>query len=96
MFAIINRETQVSGQELSDVKRLKAELFVNNSYDKNIRPVRIQSSTITVGIIIIFFFFLINNPSPAEPGYALPLQIVYIQIDCLLKKPTDLDLHCCH
>ena len=26
------------------------------------------------------------NPSPAEPGYVLPLQTV--------KKPTDLDLHC--
>ena len=27
----------------------------------------------------------IVNPSPAEPGYTLPLQTV--------KKPTDLDLH---
>ena len=34
------------------------------------------------------------NPSPAEPRYALPLQTVQIQISWLLKKPTDLDLHC--
>ena len=34
------------------------------------------------------------NPSPAEPGYTLPLQTVYMQISWLLKKPTDLDLHC--
>ena len=34
------------------------------------------------------------NPCPAEPGYTLPLQTVQIQIIWLLKKPTDLDLHC--
>ena len=34
------------------------------------------------------------NPSPAEPGYVLSLQTVQIQISWLLKKPTDLDLHC--
>ena len=35
------------------------------------------------------------NFCPAEPGYALPLQTVQIQISWLLKKPTDLlDLHC--
>ena len=34
------------------------------------------------------------NPCPAEPGYILPLQTLYIQISWLLKKPTDLDLHC--
>ena len=34
------------------------------------------------------------NPCHAEPGYTLPLQTVYIQISWLLKKPTDLDLHC--
>ena len=34
------------------------------------------------------------NPSLAEPGYVLPLQTVKIQISWLLKKPTDLDLHC--
>ena len=34
------------------------------------------------------------NPCPAEPGYTLPLQPVQIQISWLLKKPTDLDLHC--
>ena len=33
-------------------------------------------------------------PFPAEPGYALPFQTVQIQISWLLKKPTDLDLHC--
>ena len=32
------------------------------------------------------------DPSPAEPGYVLPLQTVQIQISWLLKKPTDLDL----
>ena len=34
------------------------------------------------------------NPSYAELGYVLPLQTVMIQINWLLKKPTDLDLHC--
>ena len=34
------------------------------------------------------------NSSPAELGYTLPLQTVQIQISWLLKKPTDLDLHC--
>ena len=34
------------------------------------------------------------NPSPAEPGHALPLQTLQIQISWLLKKPTDLDLYC--
>ena len=34
------------------------------------------------------------NLSPAGPGYVLPLQTVKIQISWLLKKPTDLDLHC--
>ena len=34
------------------------------------------------------------NPSPAEPGYTLTLQTVKIQNSWLLKKPTDLDLHC--
>ena len=37
---------------------------------------------------------LLINRCPAEPGYTLPLQTVYIQISWLLKKPTDLDLHC--
>ena len=34
------------------------------------------------------------NPCPAEPWYTLSLQTVHIQISWLLKKPTDLDLHC--
>ena len=34
------------------------------------------------------------SPSPAETGYGLSLQTVLIQISWLLKKPTDLDLHC--
>ena len=33
------------------------------------------------------------NPSPAEPGYVLPLQTVKIQISWLLKKPADLRVH---
>ena len=37
---------------------------------------------------------VIFNPSPAELGYVLPLRTVLIQISWLLKKPTDLDLHC--
>ena len=37
---------------------------------------------------------VVINPCPAEPGYTLLLQTVYIQISWLLKKPTDLDLHC--
>ena len=42
-------------------------------------------SSLIIIIIIIITRFLIHtfNPSPVEPGYALPL-----------KKPTDLDLHC--
>ena len=34
------------------------------------------------------------NPGPPDPRYALPLQTVLIQISWLLKKPTDLELHC--
>ena len=34
------------------------------------------------------------NPCPAEPGFTLHLQTVKIQISWLLKKSTDLDLHC--
>ena len=34
------------------------------------------------------------NPSPADLGYALHWQTVYIQISWLLQKPTDLDLPC--
>ena len=34
------------------------------------------------------------NPCSAEPGYTLPLQTVLIKISWLLKKLTDLDLHC--
>ena len=36
-------------------------------------------------------------PGPADPRYALPLQRVEIQISwplLILKKPTDLDMHC--
>ena len=40
------------------------------------------------------FWKLLFNPCPAEPGCILPLQTVQIQISWLLKKPTDLDLHC--
>ena len=45
----------------------------------------------SVQIVFAHFAF---NPSPAEPGYVLPLQTVKIQISWLLKKPADLDLHC--
>ena len=38
--------------------------------------------------------FAMINPCPAEPRYTLPLQTVWNQISWLLKKPTDLDLHC--
>ena len=34
------------------------------------------------------------NPSPTEPEYALSLQTVQLQVSWLLKKQTDLDLHC--
>ena len=34
------------------------------------------------------------NACPAEHGFALPLQSAQIQISLLLKKSTDLDLHC--
>ena len=42
-------------------------------------------------------FYDCINPCPAELGYTLPLQTMYIQISWLLKllkKPTDLDPHC--
>ena len=42
----------------------------------------------------LFLSWAMINPGPAEPGYALPLQTLQIQISWLLKKPTDLDLHC--
>ena len=41
------------------------------------------------GIIVVCI-----NPCPADPGYALPLQTVLVQISWLFQKPTDLDLHC--
>ena len=44
--------------------------------------------------ICMWSLMWIFNPCPAEPGYTLPLQTVQIQISWLLKKPTDLDLHC--
>ena len=34
------------------------------------------------------------NPCPADSRYTLPLETVQIQISWLLKKPTDMDLHC--
>ena len=34
------------------------------------------------------------NPGTAVPEFTLSLQTVEIQISWLLKKPTDLDLHC--
>ena len=34
------------------------------------------------------------EPCPAEPEHILSLEIVWIQISWLLKKPTDLNLHC--
>ena len=34
------------------------------------------------------------NPGPAEPRYVLSLETVQIKISWLLKKPTDLNLHC--
>ena len=34
------------------------------------------------------------KPGAAQPRYALLLQTVQIKINWLLKKPTDLDLHC--
>ena len=40
------------------------------------------------------FCTVVFNPGRAEPGYALPLQTVWIQISWLLQKPTDLDPHC--
>ena len=36
------------------------------------------------------------KPSPAEPWYTLPLQTVQIQMNWLLKKPTDLICTVCH
>ena len=44
----------------------------------------------------IISMVILLNPWPAEPGYTLSLQTVYIQISWLLKKQTDLDLHCSH
>ena len=41
------------------------------------------------------FYIKVNNSGPAEPGYALPLQTVSIQI-CWLQNPTDMNLTVCH
>ena len=38
--------------------------------------------------------FQIISPCVTEPGYTLTLHTVKIQISWVLKKPTDLDLHC--
>ena len=43
---------------------------------------------------ILAYKSVLFNPCPAEPGYTLPLQTVWIQIGWLLKKPAYLDLHC--
>ena len=43
LFACVSR-----GHDLRDVKRLKDQLFENNSYDKFIRPVRNQSNVVEV------------------------------------------------
>ena len=40
------------------------------------------------------WFKELANPGPAESRYAFLLQTVQTQISWLLKKPTDLDLHC--
>ena len=44
----------------------------------------------TSGSIFIFYLFELIGNLP----YTLPLQTVQLQISWLLKKPTDLDLHC--
>ena len=60
-------------------------------------PVK-QDHVYTIGVSIGNSEFQLNliyiNPCPAEPRYVLSLQTVQIQISWLLKKPTDLDLHC--
>ena len=47
-----------------------------------------------IPVLRALYLYLWYYPSPIEPRYALPLQTVLIQISWLLKKPTDLDLHC--
>ena len=43
---------------------------------------------------IMYFKCFYINPGPAGLVYALRLHTVKIHISWLLKKPTDLDLHC--
>ena len=57
-------------------------MFLSRNNKNNVYPCRPQFYCIKVGF------------NPAEPGYTLLLQTVQIQISWLLKKPTDLDLHC--
>ena len=52
------------------------------------------ASVVSYMAFVLSNLSLFVNPSPAEPGYALSLHAVQIQISWLLKKPTDLDLHC--
>ena len=47
-LAVLNWAPNVNGQDIADVKHLKTVLFVNNSYDKHLRPVKNQSRPITV------------------------------------------------
>ena len=54
----------VSGQSLSDVKKLKKELFTDSGYDRKIRPSLNQTSQTEVCIVLkttcfflILFFF---------------------------------------
>ena len=60
---------------------------IGNSETKSLKP-----------WIRVFLFthasFAVLSPCPAQPGYVLPLQTVQIQISWLLKKSTDLELHC--
>ena len=60
---------------------------LNFSEKKRIGKKLIMSSAMDLLLVRI-------NPCPAESGYTLTLQTVWIQISWFLKKPTDLDLHC--
>ena len=57
-LGVINQGPNAKGQDIADVKYLKTALFVNNSYDKHLRPVKNQSRPITVSTR--FFIFTVK------------------------------------
>ena len=82
------------------VKHRNNTFYLQSRREKNLSKPDLHNSFSTdrsKAVPLLDFFFdsaSLFNPCPAEPGYTLPMQKVSIQISWLLKKPTDLDLHC--